>query len=86
MLNGPGSPVGNFTLIDIAERQWAYIEQLPAPLRRGDAVAVEPTQDAHLAYEARRITAARKTIFFRAGCTNWYLDKTGIPSTWPWGY
>ncbi len=85
MLNGPSSPVGNFPLIDIAERQWAYIEQLLEPLRQGTAVLVEPTPDAHAAYEARRIVAARKTIF-GAGCTNWYLDKTGIPSTWPWGY
>jgi len=85
MLNGPGSPVGNFPLIDIAERQWVYIEQLLAPLRARHAVAVEPTRAAHAAYEARRIAAARKTIF-AAGCTNWYLDKTGIPGTWPWGY
>jgi cation diffusion facilitator CzcD-associated flavoprotein CzcO len=85
MLNGPTSPVGNFPLIDIAERQWAYIEQLLEPLRQGTAVTVEPTREAHAAYEVRRIAAARKTIF-GAGCTNWYLDKTGIPSTWPWGY
>jgi cation diffusion facilitator CzcD-associated flavoprotein CzcO len=85
MLNGPTSPVGNFPLIDIAERQWDYIEQLLAPLRQGAAVAVEPTPEAHAAYETRRIAAARKTIF-GAGCTNWYLDKTGIPGTWPWGY
>jgi hypothetical protein len=46
---------------------------------------VEPTPDAHRAYEERRIVAARKTIF-GAGCTNWYLDRTGVPATWPWGY
>jgi len=85
MLNGPSSPVGNFPLIDIAERQWVYIEQLLEPLRRGAAVMVEPRPEAHRAYEERRIVAARKTIF-GAGCTNWYLDKTGVPSTWPWGY
>lgn len=85
MLNGPGSPVGNFPLIDIAERQWVYIEQLLEPLRGGKALVVEPTPQAHAAYEERRIKAARKTIF-GAGCTNWYLDKTGVPGTWPWGY
>ncbi|MEZ5567847.1 MAG: hypothetical protein R3E54_05835 [Halioglobus sp.] len=28
MLNGPNGPVGNFSLIDIAEHQWGYINQL----------------------------------------------------------
>jgi cation diffusion facilitator CzcD-associated flavoprotein CzcO len=28
MLNGPNGPVGNFSLIDIAEHQWHYIAQL----------------------------------------------------------
>ncbi|MGI9579536.1 MAG: flavin-containing monooxygenase, partial [Microthrixaceae bacterium] len=28
MLNGPNGPVGNFSLIEVAERQFAYIEQL----------------------------------------------------------
>lgn len=85
MLNGPGAPVGNFPLIDIAEMQWEYIEQLLEPVRRGEARTVEPLEPAYQAYEARRIDAAKKTIF-GSGCTSWYLDKTGIPATWPWGY
>lgn len=85
MLNGPTGPVGNFSLIDIAERQWAYIEQLLAPLRAGTARVVEPTGEAFSAYEERRIAAAKTTIF-GSGCNSWYLDKTGIPASWPWGY
>lgn len=85
MLNGPTGPVGNFPLIDIAEMQWEYLTQLLAPVRQGKARTVEPTQEAFEAYEVRRIEAARKTIF-GSGCTSWYLDKTGIPATWPWSY
>lgn len=85
MLNGPSSPVGNFSLIDIAERQWGYIEQLIAPLRRGEAKWVAPTAAAHAEYEERRIAAAKKTIF-GSGCSSWYLDDEGIPATWPWSY
>lgn len=85
MLNGPTGPVGNFPLIDIAEMQWDYLTQLTAPIRAGQARTVEPTRDAFEAYEARRIEAAKKTVF-GSGCTSWYLDKTGIPSTWPWSY
>ena len=33
MLNGPTGPVGNFSLIDIAEQQWGYLTQLLDLLR-----------------------------------------------------
>jgi cation diffusion facilitator CzcD-associated flavoprotein CzcO len=85
LLNGPTGPVGNFSLIDIAERQWGYIEQLLAPLREGTAKAVTPKQSALDAYEEKRIAAAKKTIF-GSGCKSWYLDDTGVPASWPWSY
>lgn len=85
LLNGPTAPVGNFSLIDIAERQWAYIEQLIDPLRQGRYSAIAASHEALADYEHRRITAARKTIF-ASGCTSWYLDAQGVPQTWPWSY
>lgn len=85
MLNGPTGPVGNFPLIDIAEMQWDFLEQLLAPIRAGQAKCVEPRQEAFEVYEARRMEAAKRTVF-GSGCTSWYLDATGIPSTWPWSY
>lgn len=85
MLNGPTGPVGNFSLIDIAENQWGYIEQLLDLLRKGGAAALAPTAVAHADYEERRIAAAKKTIF-GSGCTSWYLDATGVPASWPWSY
>ncbi len=85
MLNGPTGPVGNFPLIDIAEMQWGYLTQLLESVRTGNARTVEPTDTAFQAYESRRIEAAKKTIF-GSGCSSWYLDKTGIPATWPWSY
>ena len=85
LLNGPTGPVGNFSLIDIAERQWDYIDQLLEPIRAGKAKTVEPTSEAFESYEKRRIAAAKTTIF-GSGCTSWYLDETGVPASWPWGY
>lgn len=85
MLNGPTGPVGNFPLIDIAEREWGYIEQFLDKLRSGEARTVEPTSEAHAAYEERRLEASKRTIF-ASGCKSWYLDSEGIPTTWPWGY
>lgn len=85
MLNGPTGPVGNFSLIDIAERQWEYIDQLVDLLRQGEASAVAPTAAAHADYEERRIAAAKTTIF-GSGCNSWYLDAEGVPASWPWSY
>ena len=85
MLNGPTGPVGNFSLIDIAEKQWGYVDQLLDLLRSGEVRTVEPSADAHADYEERRIAAARTTIF-GSGCNSWYLDATGVPASWPWSY
>ena len=85
MLNGPTGPVGNFSLIDIAERQWAYIEQLLDPLARGECALVELRAETLRDYNERRVAAARRTIF-GSGCSSWYIDATGIPASWPWSY
>lgn len=85
LLNGPGSPVGNFSLIDVAERQWTYIEQLLNRAANSNASGIVASRSAHAEYEGRRIDAARASIF-GSGCTSWYLDATGIPITWPWDY
>jgi len=84
-LNGPTSPLGNFSLIDIAERQWGFIEQLIAPIVAGEAATVAIRPDAFAAQEAARVAAHRNTIW-SSGCTSYYLDKTGVPIVWPWTY
>ena len=86
MLNGPNGPVGNFSLIDIAEHQWVYIEQLLERLRSGDCEQLAPTREAMDAFETERIAAAKQTVWFRGGCVSWYLDDQGVPSSWPWNY
>ena len=85
MLNGPTGPAGNFSLIDIAEKQWDYLTKLMRPLLDGSATWVAPRDEAHADYEERRIAAARGTVF-GTGCTSWYLDAEGVPGTWPWSY
>jgi cation diffusion facilitator CzcD-associated flavoprotein CzcO len=84
MLNGPNSPVGNFSLIEIAERQMAYVMQLIARLD-GRVVGVMPTETATAAFEAERREAALGTIWM-SGCDSWYLDATGVPASWTFTY
>ena len=86
MLNGPNGPVGNFSLIDIAEHQWHYIWQLMEPVLTDRTREVACTEAALSAYEDRRTAAAKRTVWYRGGCQSWYLDSRGIPASWPWTY
>jgi cation diffusion facilitator CzcD-associated flavoprotein CzcO len=81
MLNGPNGPVGNFSLIEIAERQLDYALQLVEGIRRGEYREVSPTLEATQRFEAERAEAARRTVW-ASGCNSWYLDKRGVPASW----
>ena len=85
MLNGPNGPVGNFSLIEVAERQFDYIAGLLELLREGRCRAVAPTRRAMEDHEAARVAAAKDSIWV-TGCRSWYLDDRGIPATWPWTF
>jgi cation diffusion facilitator CzcD-associated flavoprotein CzcO len=82
LLNGPNGPVGNFSLIDVAELQLDYTIQLLDLLRAG-AESVEPTPEAAEAFEAARVEATKGTVWV-TGCRSWYLDDRGVPAAWPW--
>ena len=86
MLNGPNGPVGNFSLIDIAEQQMQYISQLITLLFQGQTKYIHPKIDATEKYEFARETAAKKTVWYLGGCNSWYLNSAGIPASWPWTY
>jgi cation diffusion facilitator CzcD-associated flavoprotein CzcO len=85
MVNGPNGPVGNFSLIEVAELQLDYIMQLVDLVRSGQCDGVSATRAAMDQYEAARVEAAKKTIWM-TGCRSWYLDDRGIPATWPWTF
>ncbi|MEX2481886.1 MAG: NAD(P)/FAD-dependent oxidoreductase [Gammaproteobacteria bacterium] len=83
MLNGPNGPVGNFSLILIAEAQVAYILQLVEQIRTGRCREICVTPTASVSFEEKRSAAAKKSIW-STGCKSWYLDKNGVPASWPW--
>ena len=85
MLNGPNGPVGNFSLIEVAELQFAYIMQLVQRIRSGRCRQISATQEAMERFEAARAEATKKTIW-ATGCHSWYLDDRGVPATWPWPF
>jgi cation diffusion facilitator CzcD-associated flavoprotein CzcO len=85
MLNGPNGPVGNFSLIEVAELQFAYILQLVDRLRSGHCREISPSLRATESFEAERVEAAKHTIW-STGCRSWYLDDRGVPSSWPFSF
>lgn len=82
-MNGPTSPVGNFSLIDTSEMQWGYIWQLIERVQQQGIAGLSAKAQALARYDAERLSAA-KTSVFGSGCNSWYLDKNGVPNTWPW--
>ena len=85
LVNGPNGPVGNFSLIQIAEMQLGYVMQLLAKLRDGECREISASRAATDAFDQARIAAAKGAIW-STGCKSWYLDKFGVPASWPWSY
>jgi len=85
LFNGPTGPVGNFSLIDIAEHQWRYFDQLIDLVRGGECTSFAPTDAALEDYLSRRAEQAKKTVF-ASGSKSWYLDNNGVPAVWPWSF
>jgi cation diffusion facilitator CzcD-associated flavoprotein CzcO len=85
MLNGPNGPVGNFSLIEVVELQFAYILRLIEEVRTGRCREISASHPAMEQFDAERREAATHTIW-ASGCRSWYLDADGLPSAWPWTY
>jgi cation diffusion facilitator CzcD-associated flavoprotein CzcO len=85
LLQGPNSPVGNFSLIEVAEMQLAYVLQLLHRLRDGGCDEIAVSDDAMRRFDAERRDAARRTIW-ASGCKSWYLDREGLPTAWPFAW
>ena len=85
MLNGPNGPVGNFSLIEVAELQFSYVMQLIERIRTGECREVCATHDALAEFERAREQAAQHTVWV-TGCRSWYLDDRGLPAVWPWPF
>lgn len=83
MLLGPYSPIGNFSVISVAETQADYIMQYVEQFKRGKITAMSPRQEVTQQLIEQLKQATRNTIW-TTGCDSWYLDKNGDPISWPW--
>jgi len=83
MLIGPHSPIGNYSLIPIAEDQADYAMWWIQQLRDGVVRAAAPTEAATKEYNESMKAAMPQTIWV-TGCSSWYLGKDGLPELFPW--
>ncbi len=84
LLNGPNGPVGNFSLIEVAELQMGYVLQMIDRMR-STGRAMSPSPEAAARFDAERRAAATSTIW-STGCKSWYLDASGLPTAWPFTF
>lgn len=85
MLNGPNSPVGNFSLIRTGEMACGYLVKLVEHVERMGGIWAAPTAEAAERFEEERVDAAKDTIW-TTGCKSWYLDDRGVPFVWPFPF
>ena len=84
-LIGPHSPIGNYSLIDIAEHQTRYVMQCLERFRKGELRTLVPREDATRAFNDTLKQAFTGTVWL-SGCSSWYLDESGLPVLWPFPY
>lgn len=82
-LIGPHSPIGNYSVISVAEVQMRYVMQWVERWRRGEHASAAPSAHATRAFNERLATAFGGTVWV-SGCESWYLDRDGKPVLWPW--
>jgi cation diffusion facilitator CzcD-associated flavoprotein CzcO len=85
MLVGPHSPIGNYSVIDIAELQAGYIMQCLRLYTDGRCTTVEAREGATRAFNGSLKGSFAGTVWL-TGCNSWYLDESGMPNVWPWSY
>lgn len=82
-LMGPNSPIGNSSLVPIAEAQAQYVINWMDRMRREGISQIEPTVEATDAFYAE-VNEALGTTVWTSGCNSWYLHEDGRPILWPW--
>ncbi|MGY4650602.1 flavin-containing monooxygenase [Mycobacterium sp. URHB0021] len=83
MLMGPHSPIGNQSLVMVAETQADYAMRWINRIRDGHILAAAPTEAATKDYNEEMEAALPQTVWM-TGCNSWYLGTDGLPELFPW--
>ncbi|KAA1417156.1 NAD(P)/FAD-dependent oxidoreductase [Nocardioides humilatus] len=83
MFMGPNSPVGNYSLVAIAEAQAGFMLAWIERWQRGDVDTMAPSAEATDAFY-RDVDAAMPDTVWATGCTSWYVGQGGRVELYPW--
>ncbi len=79
---GPNSPIGNTSLVPVAEAQAAFALRCIERIRVGAIDAVAPRPQAAEAFNQLIRENMSDTVWV-TGCNSWYLGPDGTPTLWP---
>lgn len=83
LMLGPGTPIGNNSVIGMAEEQLDYVLRLMDIWRDGEADEIEPTPAAVASFGEYIKAGLGKSVWV-SGCQSWYLDADGVPVVFPY--
>ncbi|MBX7451163.1 SDR family NAD(P)-dependent oxidoreductase [Mycolicibacterium sp. 3033] len=83
LILGPYSPLGNSSLVPVAEVQARYVVNWLQRMRERNLASVDVTRDATDQFR-RDVAAAAPNTLWSTGCQSWYLGPDGTPLLWPW--
>ncbi|HEY6793972.1 MAG TPA: NAD(P)/FAD-dependent oxidoreductase [Kineosporiaceae bacterium] len=84
LLVGPNTGLGHTSMIHVIESQLAYVRDALDTMRRCGLAALEPTDHAQRAWNARLQDRLRGSVWATGGCASWYQDERGrITTLWP---
>lgn len=78
MVNGPFSPGGSISIIEIIETHVNYVARLIDRVVK-DHVEIAPKIERSEKFVNDARERAKKTIWYTGGCSSWYLDANGVP-------
>ncbi|WP_298775947.1 NAD(P)/FAD-dependent oxidoreductase [uncultured Shewanella sp.] len=82
LMLGPHSPIANYSMIDISEKQADWALQLIKAWQRNILHKVEVKPEAMEEWSTMLNEKKTNTVWV-SGCQSWYLDKNNEPVTWP---
>lgn len=85
LMMGPNSPIGNTSLVPVAEAQAGFILGWVERLRQGAVRTVMPTAEATAAFNAEIRDNMGDTVWV-TGCDSWYIGPDGTPTLWPFSH
>ena len=82
LMLGPNSPIGNTSLVPLAESQADFVVRWVQRIASGRVRHVAPTAEATAAFN-RSIRDNMHDTVWVTGCDSWYIGPDGQPTMWP---